>query len=60
MTTSSTHDQVEGKVHEIKGAIKEKVGEITKNPTLQDQGTAERIQGTIEKKIGEIKQVLEK
>ncbi len=60
MTTTSTHDQVEGKVHEVKGSIKEKIGQMTNNPSLEDEGTAERIQGTIEKKIGEIKQVVNK
>jgi uncharacterized protein YjbJ (UPF0337 family) len=59
-TTSSTHDQVEGKVHEIKGAIKEKIGHLTNNPNLQDEGTAERIDGTIQRKVGDVKQIFEK
>jgi uncharacterized protein YjbJ (UPF0337 family) len=59
-TTSSTHDQVEGKVHEIKGAIKEKIGHLTNNPNLQDDGTAERIDGTIQRKVGDVKQIFEK
>ena len=36
--TSSTHDKAEGKVHEVKGAIKEKVGQMTNDPNLQDEG----------------------
>jgi uncharacterized protein YjbJ (UPF0337 family) len=59
-TTSSTHDRVEGKVHEVKGAVKEKIGQATNNPNLQDEGTAERIGGTVEKKIGEVKKVFGK
>ena len=59
-TTSSTHDRVEGKVHEVKGAAKEKIGQLTNDPNLQDQGTAERISGTVERKIGEVKKVFEK
>jgi uncharacterized protein YjbJ (UPF0337 family) len=55
--TTSTHDEVEGKVHEVKGAIKQKIGEATNNPRLQDEGTAERIDGTIEKKVGQVKKV---
>ncbi|HEX4322053.1 MAG TPA: CsbD family protein [Acidobacteriaceae bacterium] len=55
--TTSTHDEVEGKVHEVKGAIKEKIGHATNNPNLQDEGTAERINGTVEKKIGQVKKV---
>jgi uncharacterized protein YjbJ (UPF0337 family) len=51
---------VEGKVHEIKGAIKEKIGHLTNNPNLQDEGTAERIDGTIQRKVGDVKQIFEK
>ena len=56
-TTTSTHDRVEGKVHEVKGAVKEKIGEATKNPRLQDEGTVERVNGTVERKVGEVKKV---
>ena len=58
--TTSTHDHAEGAVHEVKGAVKEKVGEWTNNPNLQDEGTAEKISGKIEQKIGDIKKVFEK
>ena len=58
--TSSTHDKVEGKVHEAKGAIKEKVGQMTNNPNLQDEGTAEKWNGKVESKIGDVKKVFEK
>jgi uncharacterized protein YjbJ (UPF0337 family) len=58
--TTSTHDKVEGKVHEVKGSVKEKVGEMTNNPNLQDEGTAERINGTVERKVGEVKKVFGK
>ena len=59
-TTSSTHDKVEGKVHEVKGAMKEKVGQLTNNPKLQNEGTAERIGGMVEKKVGDVKKVFNK
>jgi len=52
-TTSGTHDQVEGKVHEVKGTIKEKIGHATNNPRLEDEGPAE-------KKVGDIKKVFDK
>jgi uncharacterized protein YjbJ (UPF0337 family) len=58
--TSGTHDQVEGKVHEVKGAIKEQIGKATNNPNLQDEGTAEKIDGKIEHKVGQVKKVFEK
>jgi len=59
-TTSGTHDQVEGKVHEVKGHLKEKIGHATNNPQLEDEGTAERISGVVEKKVGDIKKVFDK
>jgi uncharacterized protein YjbJ (UPF0337 family) len=58
--TSGTHDQVEGKVHEVKGAIKEQIGKATNNPNLQDEGMAEKIDGKIEHKVGQVKKVFEK
>lgn len=58
--TTGTHDQVEGKVHEVKGAIKQKIGQVTNNPNLEDEGTAERIDGVVEKKVGDVKKVFNK
>jgi uncharacterized protein YjbJ (UPF0337 family) len=58
--TSGTHDQVEGKVHEVKGAVKQKIGQVTNNPNLEDEGTAERINGVVEKKVGDVKKVFNK
>lgn len=59
-TTTSTHDRVEGKVHQVKGALKEKMGQLTNNPQLEDEGTAERVDGIIEKKVGDMKKVFGK
>jgi uncharacterized protein YjbJ (UPF0337 family) len=59
-TTTSTHDQVQGKFHEVKGAVKESIGRATNNPALEDEGTDERVTGTVEKKVGQVKQVFEK
>ena len=58
--TSSTHDHVEGKVHEVKGAVKEKVGQLTNDPNLADEGTAEKFNGKVEQKVGDVKKVFEK
>ena len=55
--TTSTHDRMEGKVHEVKGAIKEKIGRATNNPNLRDEGTDEKISGKVERKVGEVKKV---
>jgi uncharacterized protein YjbJ (UPF0337 family) len=59
-TSTSTHDRVEGKVHEVKGAVKEKIGKLTNDPKLQDEGTAERIDGIVEKKVGDVKKIFGK
>jgi uncharacterized protein YjbJ (UPF0337 family) len=56
----STKDKVQGTLHETKGAVKEKVGDVTKNPNLRDQGTDEKIAGKIQKKAGDIEKVFEK
>jgi uncharacterized protein YjbJ (UPF0337 family) len=55
----STKDQIQGKLHEIKGKAKEKAGQVTNNPNLVDQGQAEKIAGVIQKKVGQIEKVLE-
>ena len=56
----STKDKVEGKVHELKGAVKEKLGKATNDPDLQDEGTGEKIAGKVQKKVGDIEKVFEK
>jgi uncharacterized protein YjbJ (UPF0337 family) len=56
----STKDKVEGTKHELKGAVKEKVGKLTNNPNLQDEGTDEKVSGKIQKKVGDIEKVFEK
>jgi uncharacterized protein YjbJ (UPF0337 family) len=58
--TNSTQDQVAGKLHEVKGAVKEKAGELTNDPDLTAKGQAENLAGKIQKKVGQIKQVFEK
>jgi uncharacterized protein YjbJ (UPF0337 family) len=57
---SSTKDQSAGKLHELKGKVKEIAGKVTGNPDLEDEGTAERITGKVQKKIGEVEKVLGK
>jgi uncharacterized protein YjbJ (UPF0337 family) len=56
----STKDRLEGSIHEAKGKIKEKAGQISNNPALADEGTDEKVAGKIQRKIGEIEKVLEK
>jgi uncharacterized protein YjbJ (UPF0337 family) len=56
----STEDQITGKVHEVKGTIKEKAGQLTKNPDLEGQGIGEKIAGKVQKKIGQLEKIIEK
>jgi|HubBroStandDraft_3_1064219.scaffolds.fasta_scaffold1966023_1 uncharacterized protein YjbJ (UPF0337 family) len=45
----STKDDITGNLHEVKGTIKEKVGQVTNNPDLEARGKAEHNKGVIEK-----------
>jgi uncharacterized protein YjbJ (UPF0337 family) len=56
----STTDQIEGKLHELKGKVKEKAGEVTNNPTLAAEGQNENLAGKVQKKVGQIEKVFEK
>lgn len=56
----STKDKVEGQAHDLKGALKEKVGRATNNPDLEAEGTGEKVSGKIQKKVGDIEKVVEK
>lgn len=56
----STKDQLEGKAHELKGMVKQKIGEITHNSDLETEGKVEEVGGTVQKKVGQVEKVLEK
>ncbi len=58
--TSSAQDQLKGKFHEVKGTIKQKTGELTRDPGLEAEGQGEKLAGKIQNKVGQIKRVLEK
>lgn len=49
---SSTQDRTEGKLHEVKGRIKEKVGKATNDPDLEGGGEAEKQAGKVQNWIG--------
>ena len=53
-------DEVEGKLHNLKGKVKEKVGELTNDPDLKAEGEAEEIAGKVQEKVGQVKKVLGK
>lgn len=56
----STKDKIAGKAHELKGAIKEKLGNVTNNPDLEREGQAEKAGGKVQQKIGDVEKVVEK
>lgn len=56
----SLKDQVKGKMHEVKGDLKEKAGRATNNPNLVEEGQDESLAGTVQKKVGQIEKVFEK
>lgn len=49
---TSAKDEIKGTLHEVKGKIKEKAGQITNRPDLETEGKSEHIAGKVEKKIG--------
>ena len=54
----SSKDEVVGKVHEVKGAMKAKVGKLTNNPQVEADGKAEKVAGKAQKKIGQMKKAV--
>jgi uncharacterized protein YjbJ (UPF0337 family) len=45
-------DEVKGKAKKIKGTVKDKVGEVTNNPELEEEGEAERMGGKVQEGFG--------
>jgi uncharacterized protein YjbJ (UPF0337 family) len=56
----STEDEIAGKVHEVKGTIKQKVGKLTNDPDLEGEGIGEKIAGKVQKNIGKVEKALGK
>jgi uncharacterized protein YjbJ (UPF0337 family) len=46
--------------HELKGMVKEKAGQLTDNPNLEDEGQDEKVGGKFQKKNGQEEKVLGK
>jgi uncharacterized protein YjbJ (UPF0337 family) len=55
-----TQDEIEGQLHNLKGKVKEKAGQLTNDPDLQAEGQAEEIAGKVQEKVGQVKKVLGK
>jgi uncharacterized protein YjbJ (UPF0337 family) len=48
-------DEIKGKGKRIKGANKDKVGEVTNNPSLEAECEAERREGKVQEKVGKVR-----
>jgi uncharacterized protein YjbJ (UPF0337 family) len=58
MMKPSTDDKTTGKLHEVKGAIKQKAGELTSNPNLAADGKAEKNAGKVQKIVGKVEKAI--
>lgn len=56
----SAKDELKGKAHEVKGAAKQKMGQLTNDPKLEAAGRGEKTLGRIQKKIGHIEKAPER
>jgi len=57
---SSTKDNAEGKMHQLKGKGKQILAKILKNRKLKAEGKAENLDGNVQEKIGKFKKVVGK
>ena len=55
---TSTDDKTTGKLHEVKGTIKETVGKITNDPNLEADGRAEKNAGKVQRWIGKVEKAV--
>ncbi len=58
MMKPSTDDKTTGKIHEVKGTIKEEIGKITKNPNLEADGRAEKNAGKTQNWVGKVEKAV--
>ena len=56
---NSTKNQIEGKILEQKGKLKESTGKLTGKKDLEHEGSSEKVAGKVQKKIGEAQKILE-
>ena len=56
----STKDEIKGNLHEAKGTVKEKSGQVINNPNLTAEGRKEKLAGKVQIKVGQVEKVFEK
>ncbi len=57
---TSTQDRMEGGFHEVKGTIKEQVGQFTNDRDLKSEGKAEKKAGKVQQRIASAKEAVKK
>jgi len=57
---NSTKNQADGKLHAVKGQIKETAGKLIDNPDMEAEGAGEKIAGKVQEKIGQVEKVVGK
>jgi uncharacterized protein YjbJ (UPF0337 family) len=54
----STDDKATGTLHEVKGAIKQKAGELTNDPDLAANGEVEKNGGKVQHFVGKVEKAV--
>jgi len=54
----STDDKAKGTIHEVKGAIKQKAGELTNDPDLAADGKVEKNLGKVQHFVGKVEKTI--
>lgn len=57
---SSTRDNAEGKLHQVKGETKRLIGDLVGDHDLEAEGVVENAAGKVQEKRGQIKKVVGK
>jgi uncharacterized protein YjbJ (UPF0337 family) len=53
-------EQVTGKVDQLKGKVKQRIGKATNDPDLQDEGSTDRLRGKVKQTYGDVKETIKK
>jgi uncharacterized protein YjbJ (UPF0337 family) len=57
---SSTKENAEGKMHQVKGKIKETVGKAVGNNDLEAEGKVEKLGGKVQENLGKVEKIVGK
>ncbi len=49
-------DKIEGKIEEVKGNVKKRIGGATEDPGKQAEGWAQEKKGQVQKKVGDVEE----